>query len=278
MQDKTKLPTMTYCDMDYHWAYTYKTMSEHSFSHYLLFSPTQNPELEIYVQFSVNKAFGDPQGGIPCLLHGQPNRLNLSDSETAKQLLGYVLQNWCDETDTGRFDIHNGECILKELGYSDFYEEDAPITVQDYYEDIRKICAVMDELGGSCTFDPPATEQELQEAEQEIGCPIPELYKQWLMLTKYANMTDGGSELFLPCVCEGTDYVCVGTVIGDGDDYYFNKKSGRFFREFEGREITLFDSFTDLLGDLYGWIEQCADDDYGEEWAEVYDEMFSEEE
>ncbi len=278
MQDTTKLPTISLGDMDYRLAYIYKTLSENSFSHHLYFSPVQNSELELYVHFSVNKPFGDPQGGISCLLHGQPNRLNLCDSETAKQVLGYLLQNWCDGTDTGRFDIHNGECILKELGYSDFYEEDAPITVQDYYEDIRKICAVMDELGGSCTFEPPATEQELQEAEQEIGCPIPELYKQWLTLTKYANMTDGGSELFLPCNCEGTDYVCVGTVIGDGDDYYFNKKTERFFREFEGREITLFDSFIDLLGDLYCWLEQCADDEYGEEWEEVYDEMFSEEE
>ena len=278
MQDKTNFSTLSCNDTEFHWSYTYKKLSEHAFSHYLFFSPVQNPELEIYLQFSANPSFGDPQGGIPCLLHGQPAALNLCDPDTAKQLLDYALQNWCDASDTGRFDIHGCECVLKELGYSDFCEENASITVQEYYEDIRKLCAVMDELGGSCTFDPPADEQELQAAEQEIGCPIPELYKQWLMLTKYANMTDGGSELFLPDACEGTDYVCIGTVIGDGDDYYFNKKTGRFFREFEGREITLFDSFIDLLDDLYCWIEQCADDEYGDEWGEVYDEMFPEEE
>lgn len=277
MENQMNLSTMTIGEKDYLWSYVYKTISDHSFSHHLYFQSVLNPKLEIYIQFSVNKPLGDPQGGIPCLLHGHPETLNLCDPDTAEKLLRYVFQNWCDESDTGRFYIDNCECVLKELGYSDFYEEDAPGTVQEYYEDIRKICAVIEELGGSCTFDPPATEQELQEAEQEIGCQIPELYKEWLMLTKYANMTDGGSELFLPYDCKGTDYVCIGTVIGDGDDYYFNKKTGRFFREFEGREITLFDSFIDLLSNLYGWIEQCADD-YGDEWGDLYDEMFPEEE
>jgi hypothetical protein len=85
-----------------------------------------------------------------------------------------------------------------------------------------------------------------------------------------------GVEVSVAAGCDAA--LCIGTVIGDGDDYYFNKKTGRFFREFEGREITLFDSFIDLLDDLYCWIEQCADGEYGDEWGEVYDEMFPEEE
>ncbi len=275
--DMQNLRTMQVAGSDFRWMYHFKTVMENAFQHYLYFNSVQNPELEIYVQFSQNSPFGVPDEGIACQLHGAPSVLNLYDPHTAELILEYVLQNWCDASDTGRFDIHGCECILKELGYSGFSEQDTTITVQEYYEDIRKLCAVIDELGGSCTFDPPATEQDLQEAEQEIGCPIPELYKQWLMLTKYACMTDGGLELFMPQSCDGTDYVCIGSVIGDGDDYYFNRKTGCFFREFEGREITLFDSFIDLLDDLYFWIEQCADDEYGDEWGDVYEEMFPEE-
>ncbi len=145
--------------------------------------------------------------------------------------------------------------------------------IKDYYDDIIKICKVYSSLGSRCKMDSPATEQEISELENKIGNSLPSAYKEWLGLTKHLRADGGFLELFFPAETIGDEEICIGSVAGDGDDYYFNFKNNQFYREFEG-ETEIFDSFIDLLDDFYLELEMRADSKYGEKWLKIYDKLF----
>lgn len=127
MKNRAKLRTMTIGEKAYFWSYNYDDMDFSNYPcSYYLFSPAKNPKLTIRVRFSKYAPpmkIDSPQEGTPCLYHGQPEVMNLCRPHFAKQVLEYVFQNGCSETDTGVIDIPDGERILTELGYSDFFEE-----------------------------------------------------------------------------------------------------------------------------------------------------------
>ena len=148
--------------------------------------------------------------------------------------------------------------------------------IKNYYNDIIKMCEVYISLKSRCEMDSPATEQEISEWENKIGNPLPSDYKEWLGMTKHLRIDGGFLELFPPVGTIGDEKICVGSVIGDGDDYYFHFRNNQFYREFDG-EIEFFDSFTDLLDDFYRELEMRADSKYGDKWLKVYDELFPDE-
>lgn len=49
--------------------------------------------------------------------------MNLCRPFFAAQMIKYVFGHCCQETDTGEVEVRNGEAILENLGYSEFYED-----------------------------------------------------------------------------------------------------------------------------------------------------------
>lgn len=149
--------------------------------------------------------------------------------------------------------------------------------LKEYYDDMLKMSKLYDALGGrSCTIGPPATEAELAEWEQQIGHALPPDYKDWLRLTKNLWMDGGCFELSSPYWSDGDDEICIGSVIGDGEDFYYNFTDEQYFRDFEG-EIEEYDTFTDLLDSFCCDMEIMLDSQFGDRWKQVYDELFPEE-
>lgn len=61
--------------------------------------------------------------GTICQYKGKEVVLNLCRPLFARQVIEYVFENCCHDTDTGEIEFKNGEAILENIGYSDFYEE-----------------------------------------------------------------------------------------------------------------------------------------------------------
>ena len=111
---------------EYLWSYNYDDMdfSNYPYSYYL-FLPKKNKRLKVRVLF---KKYA-PQmkldiyknEGTICLFKGQQVILNLCRPYYARQVMEYVFQNYCNENDIGEIDIEDGEKILTEMGFTDFY-------------------------------------------------------------------------------------------------------------------------------------------------------------
>ena len=65
--------------------------------------------------------------------------------------------------------------------------------VKDGFEDINKLSSI---LNYDYSFDPPASYEEISDWEKDYNVRIPDMYKSWLMLTKYARIMGGEFELF----------------------------------------------------------------------------------
>lgn len=61
-------------------------------------------------------------------------------------------------------------------------------------------------------------------------------------------------------------------------EYFINADSGKMFVYDDLMQKTEeFDSLDDMITDMYARIEMYADEDFGDEWQDAYDEMFPEE-
>ena len=61
--------------------------------------------------------------GTICQYKGRQIEMNLCKPLFARQVIEYVFDKCCHDTDVGELAIKNGEAILEHLGYSDFYEK-----------------------------------------------------------------------------------------------------------------------------------------------------------
>lgn len=144
--------------------------------------------------------------------------------------------------------------------------------MKESFEDIQKMCRLLSENRTS-EFAPPATEKQISEWEKKNGIIIPELYREWLLLTSYAYIYGGYYELFFPEVYDDDDdYVFIGDIIGDGECLYFSKTDGTIYSDFEG-EITEYKDFDDFLVYLEITLEVVAEQELGENWTDLYDRM-----
>lgn len=62
-----------------------------------------------------------PNEGIPCSYQGRQVVLNLCRPYYARQVIEYVFSYCFPDTTQGEISIKDGEAILEQLGYSDFY-------------------------------------------------------------------------------------------------------------------------------------------------------------
>lgn len=122
---KKRLRHMTINDREYLWNYFYDDMDFASYPYsYYLFIPKCNPKLKIRVYFT---KYAPPMRLVPdkgtdCFCRGKQAVLNLNRPYFARQMLEYIFQNYCRETDIGEIEIKDGEAVLERIGYSDFYQ------------------------------------------------------------------------------------------------------------------------------------------------------------
>ncbi|MDE5699443.1 MAG: hypothetical protein K2I96_18880 [Lachnospiraceae bacterium] len=128
MKNRGKLRHIVVNDKEYLWNYYYDDMdfSNYPYSYYL-FVPKRNPRLKVRVYFTkyapqMNLDIYAGEGTV-CQYQGKQIVLNLCRPVFARQMIEYVFQNCCHDTDVGEFAIKNGEAVLERLGYADFYEE-----------------------------------------------------------------------------------------------------------------------------------------------------------
>lgn len=121
-------------------------------------------------------------------------------------------------------------------------------------------------------FDSPATEEEIQNWETENKIQIPSMLKEWLLLTKNCDMANRCWQLYFPEIDEDEpENVLVGSFIGDGEYLYFSGKSGQFFTVFDG-EVEEYDSFDSVLTSISVDLEEKAEEIFGEDWLEEFEE------
>lgn len=143
--------------------------------------------------------------------------------------------------------------------------------IKESFEDIQKMCRL---LAGNRTseFAPPATEKQISDWEKTNNITIPPSYKDWLLCTGHAYIYGSYCELFFPEVYNNGDFILIGDIIGDGECLYFTKNDTTIYRDFEG-EITEYESFDEFLVHLEIDLEDFAEDELGENWTDLYDQM-----
>lgn len=144
--------------------------------------------------------------------------------------------------------------------------------VIDDFEDINKISSI---LNFDSVFDPPASSEEISNWEKDNSIKIPDMYKSWLMLTKYARIMGGEFELFFPEISKWhKDAVVIGRIGGSGEELLFSSKTGYIYSiDDEKKE---YEDFVDFLAYVYIRLEDEAENEFGESWTDIYDEKFGE--
>ncbi|MBD5158632.1 MAG: hypothetical protein HDT23_00025 [Ruminococcus sp.] len=126
MKNRVKLRVMNVDGEKYLWSYNYDDMDFVNYPYsYYLFVPENNKKLKVRVYFtrySPNMnidTYSDE--GTPCFYGKEKIILNLCRPLFARQILEYVFNNMCSKSDVGEINIKDGDNILYEMGYRDFY-------------------------------------------------------------------------------------------------------------------------------------------------------------
>ncbi|WP_295091358.1 hypothetical protein [Ruminococcus sp.] len=144
--------------------------------------------------------------------------------------------------------------------------------IKESYDYLKDLCDYLsDEY--EYEFEAPATEEEIKNWEKENKINIPSMFREWLLLTKNCNMANRSWRLFWPEIDE-TVNVLVGSFIGDGEYLYFSKETGVFFTLFEGDEED-FDSFDSVLTYISVDLEDKAEEIFGEDWLEEFENQYN---
>lgn len=151
----------------------------------------------------------------------------------------------------------------------------------EWYDSFLKMCKVLEALGCSYHFEESASEEEIIKCEQKIGFTLPDDYKEWLKLTKYAHMENYDLNIYMPNEVwdseDGYKMTQIGNIGISPRNYFINAENGKPFvyDDFE-QEIVEFDSFDDMFDDMYIELESYANNYFPEKWLTIYDEMFPE--
>ncbi len=112
----------------FRWNYFYDDMDFVNYPYsYYLFVPQENQRLKVRVYFTKY----EPQmnldvyacEGTVCQYQGEQTVMNLCRPFFAAQVIRYVFEHCCQDTDTGEVEIRDGEAVLESLGYTDFYQD-----------------------------------------------------------------------------------------------------------------------------------------------------------
>lgn len=92
------------------------------------------------------------------------------------------------------------------------------------------------------------------------------------MCTRYAYIYGFYCELFFTEIYNNKNFILIGDIIGDSECLYFTKNDTAIYHDFE-EEITEYKDFDEFLVDLESDLEDFAEDELGENWTEIYDNM-----
>ena len=128
MKNRGKLRHIIVKEKRYLWNYFYDDMDFTNYPYsYYLFVPAENPRLKVRVYFTkyAPQMYLDvyKSEGTICQYKGRQIEMNLCRPLFARQVIEYIFDKCCHDTDVGEITIKNGEAILENLGYSDFYEK-----------------------------------------------------------------------------------------------------------------------------------------------------------
>lgn len=143
--------------------------------------------------------------------------------------------------------------------------------IKDAFDDIRNIASI---LSRTSVFDQGVSIEELVDWEKNNVISMPDMYKSWLSLTSYSRIIEGEFEIFMPKNSdEDSEGILIG-IIGGGLRYlYFSKKDCSVYTI--GDERIEYEDFNDFLSYVYIMLEDEAQDEYGEEWIEIFNEKFN---
>ena len=142
--------------------------------------------------------------------------------------------------------------------------------VKDEFEDLKNLSSM---LNPKSEFDTPYSFEKIEEWEKNNGVKIPDMYKSWLLLTSFARIMDGRIELFFPEISDpDKEDVYIGSLGYGGDSLFFSKKTGAFYAI--GDEEEEYDDFLDFLTYVHVTMEDEAEEEYGEEWIEIFNKKF----
>lgn len=157
--------------------------------------------------------------------------------------------------------------------------------IVESYEYYVKIIKVMEKLGATCKIEEGASETEIAEYERKIGYKLPDDYKDWLRLTKGIEISCANIIIYIYMPDEAEDHEDGFKALFIGDDatcrnYYINLETGKSYLFDDDFGTEEFDSFEELLDEIYCQdIEDKLDDDEEtQNWQSIYEEMFPEEE
>ena len=127
MKNRGKLRRIVVNGRGYLWNYYYDDMDFTNYPYsYYLFVPEENRLLKVRIYFAKYEPQMNldiyPGEGTLCQYKGKQVEMNLCRPFFARQMIEYVFDKCCHDTDVGELEIKNGEAILENLGYSDFYE------------------------------------------------------------------------------------------------------------------------------------------------------------
>lgn len=143
--------------------------------------------------------------------------------------------------------------------------------IKDTFDDIRKITSI---LKLTSVFDQGASVEDLVNWEKNNAVIIPDMYKSWLSLTSYARINEGEFEIFMPQKSDkDSDGVLIGIIGGGLRHIYFSKKNHTIYTI--GDEAIEYDNFNEFLLYIYIRLENEAQEEYGDEWENIYDEKYS---
>lgn len=143
--------------------------------------------------------------------------------------------------------------------------------IKDAFDDIRNITSI---LSRTSVFDQGVSIEELVDWEKNNLISMPDMYKSWLSLTSYSRIIEGEFEIFMPKNSdEDSEGILIG-IIGGGLRYlYFSKKDCSVYTI--GDERIEYEDFNDFLSYVYIMLEDEAQDEYGEDWIEIFNEKFN---
>lgn len=151
-------------------------------------------------------------------------------------------------------------------------EKSAKELIMESYDYLKNLCDFISE-DYEYEFEKPATEEEINNWVIENNIEIPSMFKEWLLLTKNCGMADRCWRIFWPEI-EDDDNVLIGSFVGDGEYLYFSSKTGEFFTIFDG-EVEEYDSFDSVLAYISADLEEKAEEIYGEDWTDEFDEKYN---
>ena len=137
------------------------------------------------------------------------------------------------------------------------YNFNTPKTLQECFERLKKGCETLrDECGYSndySQFNPPATEEKIQDMEKRLGFALPREYREFLLFSNGAKIMGNSATIYGLDWIGATDpmvpagYLTIGEVIGDGERIALSEVDRKIY-SFYGEEVSVWDFEREMVG------------------------------